>query len=127
MGRDCSVVIEMKSARPVSDEDLNAYIDGQLPHNRRRDIERLIATYTYASYWYADDPNLINVVPATDIGLLKDADGKAMDGTEVVVQYLRSLPDQTADPVLNRIRLLASPPAAKFGFPEVQPLRGASR
>lgn len=44
MGRDCSVVIEMKSARPVSDEDLNAYIDGQLPHNRQRDIERLIAT-----------------------------------------------------------------------------------
>lgn len=44
MGMDCSVVIEMKSARPVSDEDLNAYIDGQLPHNRQRDIERLIAT-----------------------------------------------------------------------------------
>lgn len=43
MAGDCSVVIEMKSARPVSDEDLNAYIDGQLPHNRRRDIERLIA------------------------------------------------------------------------------------
>ena len=44
MGRDCGVVIEMKSTCPVSDEDLNAYIDGQLPHNRRRDIERLIAT-----------------------------------------------------------------------------------
>ena len=44
MGRVCSVVIEMKSARPVSDEDLNAYIDGQLPYNRRRNIERLIAT-----------------------------------------------------------------------------------
>ncbi len=87
----------------------------------------LAAPYTYASYWYAGDPNLINVVPATDISLLKDADGKAMDGTEVVVQYLRSLPDQTADPVLNRIRLLAPLPAAKFGFPEVQPLRGASR
>ena len=44
MGRDCGVVIEMKSTCPVSDEDLNAYIDGQLPHNRRRDIERLIAS-----------------------------------------------------------------------------------
>ncbi len=44
MGRDCSVAIEMKSARPISDEDLNAYIDGQLPYNRRRDIERLIVT-----------------------------------------------------------------------------------
>lgn len=87
----------------------------------------LAAPYTYASYWYAGDPNLINVVPATDISLLKDADGKAMDGTEVVVQYLRALPDQTVDPVLNRIRLLAPLPAAKFGFPEVQPLRGVSR
>ena len=87
----------------------------------------LTAPYTYASYWYAGDPNLINVVPATDISLLKDTDGKAMDGTEVVVQYLHSLPDQTADPVLNRIRLLAPLPAAKFGFPEVQPLRGVSR
>lgn len=55
MGRDCSVVIEMKSARPVSDEDLNAYIDGQLPHNRQRDIERLIAT---------DDAVRVQVIPA---------------------------------------------------------------
>ena len=38
------MAIERKSARPISDEDLNAYIDGQLPHNRQRDIERLIAT-----------------------------------------------------------------------------------
>jgi anti-sigma factor RsiW len=44
MGRDCSVVIEMKSARPVSDEDLNAYIDGELPADRRCEVKRLIAT-----------------------------------------------------------------------------------
>lgn len=50
-----------------------------------------------------------------------------MDGTEVVVQYLESLPERTADTQLNRIRLLAPLPAAKFGFPEVQPLRGAAR
>lgn len=87
----------------------------------------LAAPYTYASYWYAGDPNLINVVPATDISLLKDADGKAMDGTEVVVQYLRALPDQTADPMLNRIKLLAPLPGSSHGFPEVQPLRGAAR
>jgi anti-sigma factor RsiW len=42
MGRGCSVVIEMKSTPSVLDKDLNAYIDGQLPHNRQRDIERLI-------------------------------------------------------------------------------------
>jgi len=29
---------------PITDEDLNAYIDGQLPYNRRRNIERLIVT-----------------------------------------------------------------------------------
>ena len=87
----------------------------------------LAAPYTYASYWYAGDPNLINVVPATDISLLKDAGGKAMDGTEVVVQYLRALPEQTADPVLNRIKLLAPLPGSRHGFPEVQPLRGAAR
>jgi hypothetical protein len=50
-----------------------------------------------------------------------------MDGTEVVVQYLRALPDQTADPVLNRITLLAPLPGSRFGFPEVQPLRGAAK
>ncbi len=44
MGRDCSVAIEMKSARPISDEDLNAYIDGELTGGRRRAIERLIAS-----------------------------------------------------------------------------------
>lgn len=87
----------------------------------------LAAPYTYASYWYAGDPNLINVVPATDIVLLKDKEGKPMDGTEVVVQYLESLPERTADTQLNRIRLLAPLPAAKFGFPEVQPLRGATK
>ena len=40
-------------------------------------------------------------MPATDISLLKDTDGNAMDGTEVVAQYLRALPDQTADPVAS--------------------------
>jgi 2',3'-cyclic-nucleotide 2'-phosphodiesterase (5'-nucleotidase family) len=87
----------------------------------------LTAPYTYASYWYAGDPNLINVVPTTDVVLLKDKEGKPMDGTEVVVQYLESLPGRTADTQLNRIRLLAPLPAAKFGFPEVQPLRGAAK
>ena len=82
------------------------------------------ASYTYASYWYANDPTLINVVPATNITVLKDTDGGPLDATEVLVRYLESLPHHTADPVLNRIRLVRPFPAASFGFPEVQPLRG---
>ena len=84
-----------------------------------------LATYTYASYWYSGDPTLINVVPATEIVVLKDSDGSPLDGTEVVVQYLNSLPNRTADTQLNRIKLLKPLPAPKFGNREVQPLRGA--
>lgn len=84
------------------------------------------ANYTYASYWYESDPTLINRVPATDITVLTNPDGSPMDGVEVVVNYLQSLPNQTADPVLNRINLLQPLPLPKFGNPEVQPLRGAT-
>lgn len=90
--------------------------------------------YSYASYWYASDPTLINVLPATDIEVLKDSDGGPLDGVEVVVQYLGSLPGKTADVQLNRVvlknRTTGEPvqmPAYKFGFPEVQPLRGMQR
>lgn len=87
--------------------------------------------YTYASYWYAGDPGLINVVPAANIEVLKDTDGGPLDGTEVVVRYLESQPNKTADVQLNRITLKSKTsgqpvqmPAYNFGFPEVQPLRG---
>ena len=88
--------------------------------------------YSYASYWYSADPGLINVLPAADIVVLKDGDGSALDGAEVVVNYLASLPGKTADTQLNRISLKSRAtgepvqmPAYRFGFPEVQPLRGA--
>ena len=88
--------------------------------------------YSYASYWYSADPGFINVLPATHIVVLKDSDGGALDGTEVVVNYLNSLPDKTADVLLNRISLKSKTtgepipmPPYRFGFPEVQPLRGA--
>jgi hypothetical protein len=85
----------------------------------------LEASYTYASYFYVRDPYLINVVPSTDIEVLRDADGRQLDGVEVVVRYLQSLPDKTARPELNRIRLVKPLPAASYGNPEIQPLRGA--
>jgi sulfur-oxidizing protein SoxB len=105
----------------------------------------LATKYSYASYWYKADACKINTVdipgcvvdPTTgmpsNITVLRDVDGTALDGTEVVVQYLQSL-GGPANPVLNRIRLTdkttgqpTTLPAAKFGFPEVQPLRGAQR
>ena len=95
------------------------------------------AMYTYASYWYANDPCLINVVPIpgctatggvpSNVTILRDDDGSPMDGTEVVVKYLQSLPGQTADPILNRITLMNPLPAPISSNPEVQPWRGAAR
>jgi S-sulfosulfanyl-L-cysteine sulfohydrolase len=83
------------------------------------------ATYTYAGYYYARDADLINVVPATNITALRDEAGNDLDGVEVVVRYLQGLPDKTATPELNRIRLLRPLPAPRFGNPEIQPLSGA--
>lgn len=90
--------------------------------------------YNYASYWYPSDPTLINVLPATNIEVLTDSDGGPLDGVEVVVRYLESLPNRTADVQLNRVvlknKITGEPiqmPAYKFGFPEVQPLRGMQR
>lgn len=71
------------------------------------------------------DPTLINVVPATNINVLRDEQGQVLDGVEVVVRYLNSLPGKSVDPELNQIRLLKPLPKAQFCNPEVQPLRGA--
>ena len=83
------------------------------------------ADYTYASYHYTRDPNLINVLPATNIEVVKDEKGNPLDGVEVVVRYLQSLPGKTANPELNRIKLLVPLPPARNGSPEIQPWRGA--
>ncbi|MEW6731937.1 MAG: 5'-nucleotidase C-terminal domain-containing protein [Acidobacteriota bacterium] len=94
--------------------------------------------YTYASYFYAADPTLINgvdVIPGsimvlTREGLLPPAQvtpNNVMDATEVVVAYLASLPNKTvtaANTPIPRITLVKPLPAPLFGFPEIQPLRG---
>lgn len=85
----------------------------------------LAQQYTYASYWYATDPLFVNVIPAQNIQILRDANNNPLDATEVVVQYLQTLPNQTANPQLDRIQLLQPLPVSLFGFPETQPLRGA--
>ena len=110
----------------------NEYVDGA-----PRD---LAAIYSYASYWFAGDPELINRVPATDIHVaVRGADGKAvfvppnqitpengMDGTEVVAQYLADNLGGTLTTLeTHRINLLKPLPPPVFVNYEIQPLRGA--
>ena len=98
--------------------------------------------YTYASYWYKGDPCKITGVDIlectntaakpddppvpSNIIVHKNKDGTPMDGTEVVVKYLESLPAKTADTVLNRTKLLKALPAPPEGLQIMQPLRGVS-
>jgi hypothetical protein len=95
--------------------------------------------YTYASYWYKVDPCKINVIDIlgctadaaagnapSNITVLKDKDGNSLDGTEVVVRYLESLPAKSADTQLERIRLAKPLPAPPPGLKIIQPLRGAA-
>ena len=99
------------------------------------------ANYSYASYWYATDPTLINRVGATNIEVaVRGEDGKAtfvpvanlagttpMDGTEVVAQYLQDNLDGTLQSLDGpRVNLLKPLPGPVFGNAEVQPLRGAN-
>ena len=127
--------------------DLDPYQEkGKRASNVRVDGDVLTADdlprYTYASYWYKADPCKVNVVdiiectntavkpddPAipSNVTVYKNKDGTAMDGTEVVVKYLESLPAKTADTKLNRIKLVNALPAAPSGMKIVQPLRGAT-
>jgi len=85
------------------------------------------AEYTYASYYYARDPDLINTVPAGAITVLKDTDGEPLDGVDVVARYLAGLPRNTTAPQTGRLKLIRPLPAASFGSDEVQPWRGATQ
>jgi S-sulfosulfanyl-L-cysteine sulfohydrolase len=83
------------------------------------------ASYTYASYYYARDPDLINTVPATDVTVLKDKDGQALDGVDVLVRYIAGLPNKTTAPRAGRLKLIKPLPVARSGSEEIQPWRGA--
>ena len=85
----------------------------------------LNASYTYASYYYKRDPNLVNAMPVENIEVVKDEKGIPLDGVEVVVRYLQSLPEKTANPELNRIKLLVPLSPDNTASPEVQPWKGA--
>jgi hypothetical protein len=84
------------------------------------------ADYTYASYYYARDPDLINTVPAEAISVVKDKDGRDLDAVEVVTRYLAGLPNRTTAPKTGRLKLTKPIPAASFGSPEIQPWLGVT-
>jgi hypothetical protein len=95
------------------------------------------ATYRYASYWYATDPCSVNGIPVQGctvadgvpkgIRILRDGDGSTLDAVEIVARYIEKSPDRTVNPALDRVRLVRPLPPPRFGFREVQPLRGATR
>ena len=83
----------------------------------------LFGIYSYASFYFAQEPLLLNRLPAQDIQVLKAIDGTPLDATEVVVEYLKT---HIASPELQRIRLLQPMPPYRYRNPEVQPLWGAT-
>jgi S-sulfosulfanyl-L-cysteine sulfohydrolase len=93
------------------------------------------ATYRYASYWYATDPCAVNTIPIagctlsdgkpTNIEIVRDADGSPLDGAEFVARHIEGLPNRTINVSVDRTRLLSPLPRYRYGFAEVQPLRGA--
>ena len=81
-------------------------------------------SYRYASYYYRHAPDEINGIEASNIRIVTDEHEEPLDATEVVVRYLASLPGQTANPSLGRIRLARALPAPAYTNPEIQPLEG---
>lgn len=82
----------------------------------------LSATYNFAGYWYAQDPQIVGGVRTTQpITVVKGENGETLDGTQVVVNYLKT---NVADPEMGRVNALYALPAPVYGNPEIQPLLG---
>lgn len=82
----------------------------------------LSASYTFAGYWYAQDPQVVGGIRTTQpVTVVKGTNGETLDGTQVVVNYLKT---NIADPELGRVNPLFSLPPPVYGNPEIQPLLG---
>lgn len=82
----------------------------------------LKANYTFAGYWFAQDPQVVGGVKTTGpVTVVRGAESKTLDGTDVVANYLQ---DRVANPELNRVKLLFPLPPPVYGNPEIQPLLG---
>ena len=80
------------------------------------------ATYSIAGYWYQQNPaNVAGILGRTAAEPVRGEQGEVIDGTEVVVNHLKT---HSANPEPNRVRLLSPLPGAAYGSPEMQPLKG---
>lgn len=80
------------------------------------------ATYTFAGYWYAQDPQVVGGIKTTGaVTVVRGVGGQPLDGTKVVTNYLQ---DHVANPELYRVNLLFPLPPPVYGNPEIQPLLG---
>ncbi|MEQ1662046.1 MAG: 5'-nucleotidase C-terminal domain-containing protein [Thiobacillus sp.] len=83
--------------------------------------------YRLGGYWYVDNANWINRIPAEKIRVLRAANGSVIDGTDVVAHYFTTLPGRRFVPTPDRVKLLRALPKRLGVNPEIQPLRGAPR
>lgn len=83
--------------------------------------------YRIAGYWYVDNANMINRMPAERIRVLRDAEHGILDASDIVANYLQTLPTKTVEPIVNRVRLLKPLPRPIGPNKEIQPLAGAPR
>lgn len=82
----------------------------------------LSAEYTFAGYWYPQDPQVVGGIRTNQpVSVVKSANGETLDGTQVVVNYLKN---HVANPELGRVNLLSPLPPPVYGNPEIQPLLG---
>ncbi|HQT31706.1 MAG TPA: bifunctional metallophosphatase/5'-nucleotidase [Thiobacillus sp.] len=81
-----------------------------------------LASYTFAGYWYAQDPQVVGGIRTqAAVTVVKGADEEALDGTAVVANYLKN---NVANPEMGRVNNLFALPAPVYGNPEIQPLLG---
>lgn len=85
------------------------------------------ASYGFAGYWYSQNPYNVGGLTTTALPTpVTGSGGETLDATQVVVNYLNTLPGQWANPELHRINLLYPLPEPSYGNPEIQPLLGVA-
>lgn len=83
----------------------------------------LTAEYTYAGYWFEQNPQFVNGIMTTgEVDVVTDPMGMTTDATDVVSRYL--VEQGIVEPVTGRINLLEPLPPYLYGNPEIQPLQG---
>lgn len=121
------ITYDLDASQPYYNRGSNIRVNGELIDP----VDTSVRAYSAAGYWYQDDPGTINNCGACSgeggqITVVKDENGNYLDATEIVVRYLESLPNRTANPELHRINILRPLPAPIYGNNELQPLQGAA-